>query len=173
MRVGEKGEKSSTSLVCSAEMSAAWDIVEDLVDLQIADRESRSPQVKARLRRLTERRVRAHHGLSKAEAARMLDISVNTLDKWIARGRVAVVRDDSSPRTLVAIVPFARLVGEVRELRALGETSGVLATAIAQLERDDPDYRHEFAELYGASLQAMQDGRLRPLELPAGFGPED
>lgn len=80
----------------------------------------------------------------------MLDISVNTLDKWVARGRVAVVRDDSSPRTLVAIVPFARLLREVRELRALGETRGVLATAIAQLERDDPDYQHEFAELYGA-----------------------
>ncbi len=173
IRVGEKGEKRLTSLVRSDEMSAAWDIVEDLVDLQIADRDSRSPQVKARLRRLTERRVRAQHGLSKAEAARMLDISVNTLDKWIARGRVAVVRDDSSPRTLVAIVPFAGLVREVRELRARGETSGVLAAAIAQLERDDPDYQHAFAELYGASLQAVQAGHLTPLALPEGFGPED
>lgn len=154
-------------------MGAAWDTVEDLVDLQIADRESRSPRVKARLRRLTERRVRAQHGLSKAEAARMLGISVNTLDKWIVRGRVAVVRDDASPRTLVAIVPFARLVREVRELRARGEKSGVLATAIAQLERDDPDYQREFAELYGGSLQEMQDGHLTPLALPGGLGPED
>lgn len=136
--VGEIAGEPPALLVRSLNVSAVGDIVEDLVDLQIADRESRSPAVKERLRRLTDRRLRSRHGLSKAEAARMLDISVNTLDKWIARGRVAVVRADSSRRTLVAIVPFARLLREVREIRALGETSGVLATAIAQLERDDP-----------------------------------
>lgn len=42
---------------------------------------------------------------------------------------------------------------------------------ITQLERDDPNYQHEFAELYDASLQAVQDGRLTPLALPEGFGP--
>jgi len=154
-------------------MSAVQDIVEDLVDLQVADRESRSPAVKERLRRLTERRVRSHRGITKAEAARMLDVSVNTLDKWIARGRVAVVHDEDSGRTLVAIVPFARVLHEVREVRARGQADGVLAAAITRLEHEDPEYQYDFAALYGASLRAAVDDRLKPLSLPHGFGPDD
>jgi hypothetical protein len=154
-------------------MSAVEDIVEDLVDLQLAERESRSPEVKRRLDRVTERRVRAQRGIAKAAAARMLGVSVNTLDKWIARGRVAVIRDERTGRELVAISPFARLLNEVRTLRQAGSTDGVVAAAIARLERDDPQYQAEFEELYGASLNATDQNRLKPLRLPDGFGPED
>jgi hypothetical protein len=154
-------------------MSVVENIVEDLLDLQAADRESRSPEVKARLRRITERRVDAQQGIPKAVAARMLGISVNTLDKWIARGRVAVLKDTRSGRTLVATVPFARLLNEVRDLRAAGATEGILAAAIARLEREDPQYQREFAKLYGAGIAAMNEGRLKPVELPEAFGPED
>jgi hypothetical protein len=154
-------------------MSTVEDIVEDLLDLQAADRDSRSPVVKERLRRVAERRADAQRGIPKAVAARMLDISVNTLDKWIGRDRVAVVHDPRSGRTLVATVPFARLLSEVRELRAAGTSDGVLAAAIARLERDDPEYQREFAELYGVGLEAMGENRLKPVSIPKAFGPED
>jgi hypothetical protein len=154
-------------------MSAVEDIVEDLVDLQVADRESRSAEVKKRLECLAERRVRRQRGISKAAAARMLGVSVNTLDKWIARERIAVVRDERTGRDLVAIRPFARLLNKVRILRAAGAVDGVLATAIMQLESEDPQYQAEFEELYGASLRAVAANRLKPLQLPDGFGPED
>src|SRR4051812_30175524 len=114
-------------------MSAVQDIVEDLVDLQVAERESRSPEVKRRLQRLAQRRTRVRRGIPKATAARMLGVSVNTLDKWIARHRIAVVPDERTGRELVALKPFALLLNEVRTLRDRGAASGVLATAIMQL----------------------------------------
>ncbi len=154
-------------------MGVTEDIVEDLVDIQAADEESRSPEAKRRLRRLAERRLDAKRGIPKAVAARMLGVSVNTLDKWIARGHVVVIRDEHSQRVLVATGPFARLLSQVRLLRSSGESEGVLAAAIAQLEREDPAYQRQFDELYGASLQAMADGRLKPLVIPDGFGPGD
>lgn len=154
-------------------MSAVEDIVEDLVDLQVAGRGSRSLEVKRRLDRVAERRVQSQRGIAKAVAARMLGVSVNTLDKWIARGQVTVIRDERTGRELVAIWPFARLLNEVRILREAGTTDGVLAAAITQLERDDPQYQAEFAGLYGVSLSAAAENRLKPLRLPAGFGPED
>lgn len=49
----------------------------------------------------------------------------------------------------------------------------VLAEAIAQLEREDPVYQADFQELYGAALEAMAAGDLRPVEIPETFGPED
>lgn len=154
-------------------MNAVEEIVEDLVDLQVAGRGSRSAEVKRRLDRVAERRVQAQRGITKAAAARMLGVSVNTLDKWIARDRVAVIRDERTGRELVAIWPFARLLNEVRTLREAGITDRVLAAAITQLERDDPRYQAEFEGLYGASLSAAAENRLKPLRLPDGFGPED
>jgi hypothetical protein len=49
----------------------------------------------------------------------------------------------------------------------------VLAEAIAQLEREDPVYQADFQELYGAALEAMAAGDLRPVVIPEAFGPED
>lgn len=154
-------------------MKAAQDIVEDIVDLQAADEGTRDPEVKERLRRVTERRVRDNNGVAKSVAARMLGVSVNTLDKWIGRERVAVVLDERSGRTLVAIVPLARLLTEVRSLRAAGASVGVLAAAFTQLEREDPEYQRAFRELYGPGLGALAENRLKPLVLPDGFVPED
>lgn len=154
-------------------MSAVDEIVEDLLDIGAASRESRSPEVRRRLRRIAERRIDAQRGVPKAVAARMLGISVNTLDKWIARGRVTVLRDERTGRVLVATAPFTRLLQEVRELRDGGADAGVLSMAIARLEREDPHYQAEFEALYGTSLQAMAHGRLKPLELSESFGPED
>lgn len=49
----------------------------------------------------------------------------------------------------------------------------VIAEVIAQLEREDPVYQADFQELYGAALEAMAAGDLRPVVIPETFGPED
>lgn len=54
-----------------------------------------------------------------------------------------------------------------------GVTREVLAEAIAQLEREDPVYQADFQELYGAALESMAAGDLRPVEIPETFGPKD
>jgi hypothetical protein len=149
------------------------DIVEDLVDLQAAQRESRSQHIRRRLERVVQRRTREQRTIPKRRAANMLGVSVPTLDKWIERGQIAVVTNPRNGRELVAIVPFARLLAEVRSLRKLGESKGLLAAAIADLERNDPDYQAQFAALYGKSLDALRRGDLKPVEVPPTFGPDD
>jgi hypothetical protein len=50
---------------------------------------------------------------------------------------------------------------------------GILAAAISELEREDPEYKKSFAELYGSSLDAMAENRLKPVVVPSTFDPED
>lgn len=154
-------------------MTATEELVEDLVDLQAAEKESRSQAVKDRLQRVSARRVRSRPGVPKAVAAKLLGVSVTTLNKWVERGRIAVVRDERTNRELIASGPLARVLVQVRGLRSQGAKTGLLAEAIATLEREDADYQREFAELYGASLQAIAENRLKSVVLPATFGPDD
>lgn len=148
-------------------------IVEDLADLYVVEKEVRSKPARERLGRMAERKTRATSGLRKATAARMLGVSANTLDKWIRRGRLSVVRDPRTNRELVDIGAFVPLFVKVRGLRAAGRSEGIVATAIAELEREDPHYQKAFSELYGASLQAAAADRLKPVVVPDTFGPED
>jgi transposase-like protein len=117
-------------------------------------------------------RKRVGRGVSKAVAARVLGVSTNTLDKWIARGRVPTVRG-SGGRQLVALVPLVDLAAKVKQLREAGQTDGLLAAAIFELEQRDPAYLREFDELYGDSLDALGRGELVPATIPDSFGPDD
>ena len=154
-------------------MTGVEEIVEDLADLYVAERTARG-SARAHIQRVQARRARAAAGgIAKAPAARLLGISVNTLDKWIARGRISTVPRPGSARAGVDPVQLARLLIAVRVLREQGRQDGILAAAIQQLEREDPRYQREFAELYAPSLQSMATGHLKPLELPDTFGPED
>lgn len=153
-------------------MTAVEEIVEDLADLYAAEQASRG-SAKAHIQRVRARRVRAaSRGIPKAPSARMLGVSVNTLDKWIGRGRIRTVTS-SSGRALIDAQQVAQLLIAVRVLRQLGRKEGLLAAAIEQLERDDPRYQREFAELYGKSVESTETGDVRPLTLPDSFGPED
>lgn len=153
-------------------MTAVEEIVEDLADLYVAEKTARG-SVRTHIRRVQARRARAaSQGVPKAPAARMLGISVNTLDKWIGRKRIRTIQSPSG-RALVDAQQVAQLLIAVRVMRQLGRSEGLLAAAIQQLERDDPHYQREFAELYGQSLESMQTGNIKPLELPDTFGPED
>lgn len=153
-------------------MTAVEEIVEDLADLYAAEKATRG-SARTHIQRVQARRVRAAaRGIPKAPAARMLGVSVNTLDKWIGRGRIGTLASPSG-RALVDAQQVAQLLIAVRVLRELGRKEGLLAAAIEELERDDPHYQREFAELYGESLESMETGNVRPLRLPDSFGPED
>ena len=153
-------------------MSPTEELVYDLVDLRRAERSSRGKprqhvrKVEVRMRR------RVGRGVSKAVAARVLGVSVNTLDKWIARERVATLPGPGG-RRLVAVLPLVDLAAEVARLREVGHTEGVLAAAVLRLQQDDPRYRQEFEELYGEGLSAAERGELIPAAIPSTFGPDD
>lgn len=150
-------------------MSPTEELVHDLVDLHVAGRDGDRERV-----RKVEDRVRSRVGLGvpKAVAARVLGFSVNTLDKWIARGRVKTV-EGKNGRQLVALEPLVDLAAQVEELRETGKKDGVLAAAILALQLEDPEYQREFDELYGDSLEAMRQGDLIPATIPDTFGPDD
>lgn len=150
-------------------MSPTEELVHDLVDLHVAGRDGDPERV-----RKVEVRVRGRvgDGVPKAVAARVLGFSVNTLDKWIARGYVKTV-EGKNGRQLVALEPLVDLAAEVEQLRETGKKDGLLAAAILALQMEDPKYRQEFDELYGDSLEAMRKGDLIPFTIPDTFGPED
>lgn len=150
-------------------MAATEELVHDLIDLHVAGRDND----RARVRMVEDRvRDRVGSGISKAVAARVLGFSVNTLDKWIARGRIAVVPGRNG-RRLVALEPLVDLAAEVERLRSTGRSDGVLAAAILALQQDDPTYREELDQLYATPLDAMRRGDLEPATVPGSFGPDD
>ena len=103
----------------------------------------------------------------------MLGVSTNTLGKWVRRGRLSVIRDLSTDRELIDIEAFVPLLVKVRDLRAAGTSDGLVAAAIASLERADPKYQTRFSELYGPSLEAVTAEQLKPVVIPETFGTED
>jgi len=150
-------------------MSPTEELVHDLIDLHVAGRDGD----RDRMRKVEDRvRIRVGDGVPKAVAARVLGFSVNTLDKWIARGRVETV-EGKNGRRLVAIEPLVDLAAQVEEIRETGKKDGLLAAAILALQLEDPEYEQEFDELYGESLEAMRKGDLIPFTIPDTFGPDD
>jgi len=148
-------------------------VVEDLADLYVVEKEVRSKPARERLGQMVNRKATGTKGLRKASAARMLGVSVNTLDKWISRGRLPLIRDAKTGRDLVDIRAFVPVLVKVRMLRAAGQRDGIIAAAVSELEREDPEYQKAFAQLYGPSLEALAENRLKPVVVPSTFGPED
>jgi excisionase family DNA binding protein len=148
------------------------ELVQNLIDLKIAQRSSRGTPAE-RVRRV-EGRVRRQvgPGVPKAVAARVLGVSVPTVDKWITRGRIPTIRTGDGPRR-VAVIALVDLAAVVEELRERGQTEGLVAAALLRLEQADSVYRDDLGELYGDSLTATQRGELVPATIPDTFGPED
>jgi DNA-binding transcriptional regulator YiaG len=140
-------------------MAPTEELVHDLVDLRVAERHSRG-RTRAHVRKVEDRvRRRVGQGVSKAVAARVLGVSTNTLDKWIARGRVPTVAGNRG-RQSVALIPLVELATEVSQLREAGRTEGLLAAAILELGQKDPAYLRDRGELV-------------PATVPDSFGPGD
>ena len=108
--------------------------VKHVVELRRAARATVDPVQRSRIERV-ERDLREHLGGSvpKTRAARVLGVSVTTLDKWIARGRLPVVRRPGSTRATIDASALLELAEEVTRLRELGQERAVVATALRRL----------------------------------------
>lgn len=107
----------------------------------------------------------------KAVAARLLSVSVPTLNKWIARGLIPTRPSGRYQR--VPRDPLLELAGRVEELRRAGKQDGLLAEVAHRLQTAEPEYQQQAEALYGASLDALRRGNLVPADIPATFGPDD
>jgi len=117
----------------------------------------------ARVVRQLRRRLGA--GVPKRQAAAVLGVSVQALDRWIATGKIPVVRRPGSSRELVETEALLVLAEEVSPRREQGEPRA-LAKAIAALaargrlprrlrpNQSARELRHEF-------LHSTPEGRMR------------
>lgn len=108
---------------------------------------------------------------SKSEAAHLLDVSTTTLEHWIERDLLPVVRVPAYKRNRVPAGPLLALAGEVQELRRMGRKRGLLVEALSRLETEDPGWRAEFERLYGGPSGGGDD--YVSAEPGADFGPGD
>jgi hypothetical protein len=96
------------------------------VDAPVARRRLRSVQ--------RDLRLEVGPGVPKTQAASILGVSVTALDKWIARGKLPVVRRPGSSRTEIDADALIDLASDVTRRREEGQRRGVLASAFAQLD---------------------------------------
>lgn len=113
--------------------SSVAETVGQIVALRQVARAVEAPAERARLARvIRELRRRLGAGVSKRQAAMVLGVSVQALDRWIAGGRIPVVRRPGSSRELVDAEALLLLAAEVERVRAEG-SSRPLAKALAGL----------------------------------------
>jgi len=96
-----------------------------------------------------EQALAAKPHFSRTEAAELLQVSTTTLDNWIAKDLLPLRKVPDYKRERVPTEPLLALATEVKELRRMGQQRGLLAEALARLEREDPAWAERFAELYG------------------------
>jgi hypothetical protein len=109
---------------------------------------------------------------SKSEAAHLLDVSTTTLEHWIERDLLPVVRVPAYKRDRLPAEPLLALAGEVQELRRMGRKRGLLVEALSRLETEDPGWRAEFERLYGGRPGGGDDDHVSA-EPGADFEPGD
>jgi hypothetical protein len=115
-----------------------------VVDLRLAIREDREPEVRGTLRKV-ERSLTSLVGPSvpKKQAASLLGVSVVALDLWIDRGRLPVVATPGTTRLGVETRSLLDLAEQVERLRLQGVKREHLAHAFAALGwPDDPAGRY-------------------------------
>jgi DNA-binding transcriptional MerR regulator len=108
---------------------------EAAVEVRLAAREIRNERAVRRLRR-AERLLRLEIGASvpKRRAAALLGVSVTALERWIAAGRLPVVRRPGGREEVEARAALD-LLEEVRRLRDDdGVSRGVVAAALRRLD---------------------------------------
>jgi hypothetical protein len=125
------------------------------------------PEERRRLRRVERELQRAIGvGVPKRRAAAVLGVSVTALDKWIARGRLPVVRRPGSSREQIDADALLDLAQEVTRLREDGQTRALLASAFERLAKEGkprPKLRpnQSAAELRAHYRQTTPADRLR------------
>jgi hypothetical protein len=107
--------------------------LQDVLDLRLAAHgaaDERRQRLEAVARR---RRQELGQSVPKGKAAAVLGVSVTTLDKWIERGALPVVRRAGSARVEVEADALLELAVEVQRLRDAGRRRGLLAHALRRL----------------------------------------
>ncbi len=108
-----------------------------VVSLRRAGAAVADPRERSRLKRVERELQRAIGvGVPKRRAAAALGVSVTALDKWIARGRLPVVRRPGSSREQIDADALLDLAEEVTWLREEGQTRALLAGAFERLAEE-------------------------------------
>ena len=103
----------------------------DAVELRALARADGNESSTARLTEIARRRADdIGPSVPKSRVAAILGVSLTTLDKWIDRGALTVVRRGASSRDELKTTDVLELADHVRELRESGLGRAVLATAI-------------------------------------------
>jgi hypothetical protein len=110
--------------------------------------------------------------MSKSQAAKVIGVSVPTLDKWIAQ-RIVPVERAVSGRPRVPRDTALDLAERVSDLRERGRERNLIVAVVHQLQRDDSTYQRECQKLYGPGLRAPGSDELISAAPTAAFGPED
>lgn len=110
--------------------------------------------------------------MGKTEAAKVIGVSVPTLDKWIEQ-RIIPVERATSGRPRVPRDTALDLAERVSDLRDRGRERNLIVAVVHQLERDDATYKREFRKLYGPGLRALAKQQLVSAAPTADFGPDD
>jgi len=110
--------------------------IEHVVSLRRAGPAVADPRERRRLKQV-ERDLRRAIGVGvpKRRAAAVLGVSVTALDKWIARGRLPVVRRPGSSREQIDADALLDLAEEVVLAREEGQTRNLLATAFERMAK--------------------------------------
>lgn len=110
--------------------------------------------------------------MSKSQAAKVIGVSVPTLDKWIDQ-MIVPVRRAASGRPRVPRDTALDLAERVADLRQRGRERNLIIALVDQLQRTDPAYQREFKKLYGPGLRALARGDLVSAAPTETFGPDD
>lgn len=107
----------------------------DVIDLRRVRTAAQTAEQRLRIDRVLHRRFAdLDLGVPKTQAARVLGISVNALEKWIARGTLPMVPRPGSRRLDIETSAFLALADTVEELRSTGESKRLLTQAFARLQ---------------------------------------
>lgn len=104
-------------------------------------------------------------GVPKRQAASVLGVSVQALDRWLATGKIPVVRRPGSSRELVETEALLVLAEEVSPRQERGEPRALAKAIAALVERGQLPRRlrpnQSAHELRNEFLRSTPEGRLR------------
>jgi hypothetical protein len=110
--------------------------------------------------------------ISKSQAAKVIGVSVPTLDRWIEQ-RIVPVKRAASGRPRVPRDTALDLAERVDDLRQRGRERNLIIALVDQIQRHDATYQREFKKLYGPGLRSLAKGRLVSAAPTDAFRPDD
>ena len=110
--------------------------------------------------------------VTKTNAAQVLGVSTQALDKWIKKGLLSAVKG-ANGREQIPRDDLEELAETVNALRDLGQNRAVLAEALRRVAAEDKDFEREIDDELNESFEAIREGKLDKVTLPDGWDPED